>query len=324
MLPQTPTVPGVIWRPPTPADAAMLADHTRRIHEVERLDFLPGAEYFEWLLAQPGIDPAEDMLIGLVDDRIVADAGTWLHSGDAGARCFVWGEASPGHTDLAGFLLEWARSRAQQRLAAQPDHLPRVIRTWVEEHRASQCAAIEDAGFGAPRGFVGMARPLSDLPPLPDLATGIDVATWSEDLEAAVLLASNVSFADHWGSIPMSAAEFRGFYRDNPTFRPDLSFLAIADGSVVSFSLCEVDEEDNEDRDTNDVHIQRVGTIRDHRGQGLVSHLMLRSMHAAVSAGGLDRASLEVDEMSHTDATIVYERLGFKTYTRTLSYTIVT
>ena len=70
--------------------------------------------------------------------------------------------------------------------------------------------------------------------------------------------------ADHWGSIPMSAAEYRGFFRDNSTFRPDLSFLAIADGSVVSFLLCEVDEEDNEDRYTNDVHIQRVGTIRDH------------------------------------------------------------
>ena len=216
------------------------------------------------------------------------------------------------------------RRVAQQRLAAQPEHLPRVIRTWVEEHRTSQCAAIEAAGFGAPRGFVGMARPLSDLPPLPDVLTGIEVVTWSDDLEAAVLLASNVSFADHWGSIPMSAAEFRGFYRDNPTFRPDLSFLAIADESVVSFSLCEVDEEDNQDRDTNDLHIQRVGTVRHHRGQGLVSYLMLRSMHAAVSAGGLDRASLDVDEMSHTDATLVYERLGFETYTRTLSYTIAT
>jgi len=300
----------------------MLADHTRRIHEVERLDFLASAEFFEWLLAQPGIDPTEDMLVGLVGDNIVADAGTWLHSGDAGARCIIWGEASPGHTHLVGFLLEWAKARALQRLTALPGQLSKVIRTSVEEHRSSQRAAIETAGFAEPRGFVTMARPLSELPPAPDVPSGIQVVTWSDDLEEAVRLASNTSFADHWGSLPMDAAEFSGFYRDSPTFRPDLSFLAIADGSVVSFSLCEVDDEDNENRDTNDVFIERVGTIRSHRGKGLASHLMLRSMQAAVLAGGLDRAALDVDERSHTDATLVYERLGFETLSRTLNYTI--
>lgn len=322
MLPQPPDAPGLIWRPPTINDVSMLADHTLRIHEVERLDFLAGAEFFEWLLAQPGIDPAEDMLVGLVGNNIIADAGTWLHSGDAGARCIIWGEASPGHTNFAGFLLEWAKARAVQRLAALPEQIPKVIRTSVEEHRSEQRAAIEAAGFEDPREFVTMARRLSELPAAPDVPSGIQVVTWSDDLEEAVRLASNTSFADHWGSLPMDAAEFRGFHSENPTFRPDLSFLAIADGSVVSFSLCEVDVEDNKDRATNDVFINRVGTIRSHRGQGLASLLILRSLQAAVSAGGLDRAALDVDGRSHTDATLVYERLGFETLSRALNYTI--
>lgn len=322
MLPQPPDAPGLIWRSPTIKDAGMLADHTRRIHEVERLEFLPSAESFEWMLGQPGIDPADDMLIGLVGDTIVADAGTWLHSGATGSRCIIWGEASPEHTDLVGFLLEWARARAQQRLGAQPDQLPKVIRISVEEHRSAQCAAIEAVGFESPRGFVAMARPLSNLPPIPDVPSGVEVVPWSDDREEAVRLASNASFADHWGSLPLDAAEFRGFHSDNPTFRPDLSFVAIAQGSVVSFSLCEVDDEDNKDRDTNDVFINRVGTIRSHRGQGLASHLIIRSLHAAASVGGLDRAALDVDEISHTNATLVYERLGFETYARTFSYTI--
>jgi ribosomal protein S18 acetylase RimI-like enzyme len=322
MLPQPPAAPDVTWRPPTKNDASLLAAHTRKIHEVERLDFLPSAEFFEWMLGQPGIDPAEDMLVGLVGDTLVADAGTWLHSGDSGARCIIWGEASPDHPDLVGFLLEWAKARAQQRLAAQPEQLPKVIRTSVEEHRSSQRAAIEAAGFGTPRGFVAMARPLSDLPPISPAPSGVEVVGWSDDLEEAVRLASNASFADHWGSLPMDAAEFKGFHSDNPTFRPDLSFLAMVDGSVVSFSLCEVDDEDNKDRATNDLFINRVGTIGSHRGRGLASHLILRSMQAAVSAGGLDRVALDVDEMSHTNATLVYERLGFETYARTLSYTI--
>jgi GNAT superfamily N-acetyltransferase len=255
-------------------------------------------------------------------DNIVADAGTWLHSGEAGARCIVWAEASPGYTHLVGFLLEWAKARALHRLAELPRQLPKVIRMWVEEHRSTKSAAIEAAGFENPRPFVTMARPLSELPPYLDVPSGTEVVTWSDDLEESVRLASNASFADHWGSLPMSSTEFAGFYRDNPTFRPDLSFLAIAEGSVVSFSLCEVDAEDNEDRDTNDVFIHRVGTMRSHRGQGLASALMLRSMHAAASTGELDRAALDVDEMSHTNATLVYERLGFEINARALNYTI--
>ena len=80
------------------------------------------------------------------------------------------------------------------------------------------------------------------------------------------------------------------------------------------------DDADNADRETNDVYIHRVGTIRSHRRQGLATHLIIRSMEAAVAAGGLDRAALQVDEMSHTRATLVYERLGFETYARSLTF----
>jgi len=117
----------------------------------------------------------------------------------------------------------------------------------------------------------------------------------------------------------MSPEEFAGFSNESPTFRPDLSFLAVADGEVVSFCLCEVDEEDNADRDTDDLYIHRVGTVRSHRGLRLASNLIVRSMEAAARAG-LDRAALEVDEMSHTGATRVYERLGFEIYARSIDF----
>ena len=40
----------------------------------------------------------------------------------------------------------------------------------------------------------------------------------------------------------------------------------------------------------------------------------------AASAGGFGRSALQVDEMSHTNATLVYERLGFEAYARSLTY----
>ncbi len=319
-LSSQPEFDGVAWRPATIEDAQLLADHTRRLHEVEQLEYLPGTGYFQWLLAQPGIDPEHDLLVAVADDAIVADAGAWLHSGASGARCIIWGETSPGYEHLKTYLLDWSEARARQRLSSEASDLPRVIRIAVEDHRQAQREAIEAAGFESPRSFADMARPLSDLPQAPDLVDGIEVVAWSNDLAELVRLASNESFADHWGSLPMTSAEFRGFFADSPTFRPDLSFLALDDGVVVAFCLCEVDDEDNEDRDTDDVYLQRVGTVPSHRGRRLATHLIVRSMEAAVSAGGLDRAALQVDEMSHTSATLVYQRLGFETYARSLTY----
>jgi ribosomal protein S18 acetylase RimI-like enzyme len=321
-LPIPPSRDDLTWRPATTTDAQALADHTRRIHEVERLEALLAPDFFEWLLDQPGIDPDTDTLVAATADQIVADAGTWLHASDTGARCIVWAETSPGFGDLRPFLLTWCVARATERLGDISADIPRVIRVSAEEHRTGYRDAIEAAGFGSMRSFAAMARSLNELSDPGSPPDTIEVVGWSDDLEESTRIASNESFSDHWGSLPMTEEEFSGFYRTNPTFRPDLSYLAVADGRVVAFCLCEVDDDDNADRDTNDVFIQRVGTIASYRGQGLASHLIGLSMQRAASTGSLDRAALDVDEMSHTNATAVYERLGFETYARSLTYII--
>jgi ribosomal protein S18 acetylase RimI-like enzyme len=306
---------GTAWRPVTIDDAAALAEHTKRVHEVERLSFLPGPGFFEWLIEQPGIEG----IVGLRGGEIVADTGTWLHTTDKGSRCIVWIETSPGSEDLKAPMLAWAKARAHERLDECDATLPRVIRTSVEDHRTGHVAVIEAAGFPIRRVFAEMARPLTDLPQAPPLPEGVEVMPWTNDLLDSARIASNESFADHWGSLPQSPEEFAGFVVESPTFRPDLSFLAVANGRVVSLCICEVDDEDNADRDTDDVYINRVGTLASHRGLKLASHLIVRVLEAAVAAG-LDRAALEVDEMSHTNATVVYERLGFETYARSINF----
>ncbi len=319
-LPQPPRASGLIWRPAALDDAAAIADHSRRIHEAERLDFLPSEGFMRWLMSQPGVEPESDMLVAEKEGAVVADAGVWTHGGDRGARCFIWGEASPGHEHLKPFLIGWAEAWARQRLAEFPDELERVIRVAVEEHRRAHRKVLEEAAFEPARTFAEMVRPLTDLPEAPLLPADVEVRPWLPDLDEAVRLAKNESFADHWGSLPMAPKEWSGNYRESPTFRPDLSFVALAGDEVVSFCLCEVDDEDNAHRDTNDVYLQRIGTRRRHREQGLATHLIVRSLEAAQALGGLDRAALEVDEMSHTNATLVYERLGFSTSARSIHY----
>lgn len=306
---------GLLWRPAVPGDASLLVAHTRRVHESERLGFVPGVAFFEWLVGQPGVEP----LVAEHDGEVVADTGTWLHVGDRGSRCWIWAEASPGWEHLKAPMFARAKARAVERLDECDPAVARVIRTAVEEHRTAHIAHIAAVGFQTRRSFAEMARPLTDLPTVPDLSPEIEVVPWTQTLAESARIASNESFEDHWGSLPMTPAEFAGFVSENPTFRPDLSFLAVEGGRVVSFCFVEVDDEDNAGRDTDDLYLHRVGTVRTHRGRALASHLMVRSMQAGAAAG-LDRAALEVDEMSHTNATRVYERLGFETYARSINF----
>lgn len=315
-----PPTPGVIWRAPTLDDAEGLAAHTKRIHESERLDFVPGPAFFRWVMSQPEFNPDTDWRVAVNGEGvIVADGGAWMHVTDQGGRAFLWAEGAPGHHDLEPALLDWATARAAEGLAATAKGLARTIRVPSEEHRARHRAVIEAAGFEVGRSFVTMTRSLEDLTepaPLPD---GVTVIRWSPEWEESARLANNAAFADHWGSLPLSPEQWRTHYAESENFRPDLSFLAMADGEVVTICLCEVDADSNAEKGIDEVYIERVGTVRSHRRLRIASHLIVKSLIAAKESG-LTASALEVDETSHTSATEVYSKLGFEVASRNVHY----
>jgi ribosomal protein S18 acetylase RimI-like enzyme len=315
-----PSIAGLTWRAPTPDDADALVSHTKRIDETERLDFVPGPTFYRWVMSQAEFDPATDWRVAVdAEGHIVADGGAWMHVTDQGGRAFVWAEGGPGHHDLEPALLDWATARATEGLEATAAGLARTIRVPSEEHRARHRAVIEAAGFEVGRSFVTMVRPLDGLPQPPPLPSGVSVVAWAPEWVEGARLANNASFADHWGSLPVSPEQWLSHYPESENFRPDLSFLAVAAGEVVAICLCEVDAESNADKGTSEVYIERVGTVRSHRRQRIASHLLTRSMVAARESG-MRAAALEVDETSHTSATEVYRRLGFEVASRNIHY----
>lgn len=301
-------------------DAAAMARHMARIHAAERLEHVPGVETFRWLAEQEGFDPATDSLVGIdAAGEIMAEAGSWHHVTPTGARVFIWHDTAPGHESLRSFLLAWGETRARQTLATADPDRDRVIRVAVEEHRSAARAAIEAAGFEAARSFAVMRRTATDLPPIPPPPDGIDVVPWSESIDEAMRLTSNEAFADHWGSLPMTAEAWAAMYRDSPVFRRDASFAAMDGDLVAAFCTTEFDEEDVATRGHREFYIHKVGTRRSHRRRGLASLVVAHTLHAAAGAGA-DTVALEVDETSHTNATLVYERLGFAVAERSIHY----
>ena len=319
-LPTPPAVPGLTWRPWTSDDFPALIRHNLRVHEAERLEHVSGAETYRWLASQDGFDAATDTLAAFSSDgEAHAEAGVWAQISEQGARAFLSAEVAPPHTALRPWLLTWVEARARQRLAAADPTKDRVIRVGVEEHRQQLRAELLEAGFELRRSFATMRRTLQGLPAAPALPADVSVVAWSLDLDEAIRVANNESFADHWGTFPMSPNGWASSYRNSEVFRGDLSFAAISGGTVVSFCMAEVEEEENARTGHPDVYIHRVGTLRSHRRQRLASHLMVRSMEAALAAG-LEGAALDVDESSHTNAGEVYLRLGFEVTERSMHY----
>lgn len=319
-LPTPPGTPGLTWRPWSLDDLDALVRHVQRVHAAERLDHVAGAETYRWFASQEGVDPGTDTLIAVdADGEVRAEAAVFSQVTAQGGRAFLSTEAAPPFTHLRPFLIAWAEARARQALAAVAPGLDRVIRSGVEEHRGAFRTELMDAGFEEARAFATMRRSLAALPPAPPLPPGITVEPWSAARDEATRLANNASFSDHWGTFPMSEQMWVSSYRDSEIFRPDLSFIAVGPEGVVSFCMVEVEEDENSRTGHREVYIHRVGTLRSYRRRQIASHLMVRTMEAA-AAQGMDRAALDVDESSHTNAREVYLRLGFEVTERSIHY----
>jgi mycothiol synthase len=319
-LPVPPASPGLIWRPWTMDDVPALIRHNHRVHEAERLEHVSGAEFYRWLASQEGFDPTSDTLAAFDSTgEAHAEAGVWAQVTDQGARAFIGAEVAPPNTGLRPWLLTWVEARARQRLATADPTKDRVIRAGVEEHRSQLRSELLAAGFELKRSFATMRRSLTGLPTAPPLPADVTVVEWSPEWDERFRLANNESFADHWGTFPMSPHAWATAYRESEIFRGDLSFAAVSGDTVVSFCTVEVEEEENARTGHHDMYIHRVGTLRSHRRLRLASHLMVRSMEAALAAG-LERAVLDVDESSHTNAGQVYLRLGFEVTERSMHY----
>ena len=118
-------------------------------------------------------------------------------------------------------------------------------------------------GYETWRYFFRMRRDLAEPVPSTAELDGVQIRRYRSADDDAVLEVSNESFGDHWGSTPMDRERWRAEYADSPSFRPELSYLALVDGAVVSFVLTSEFESDTEHRGYSTGYIARVGSLRE-------------------------------------------------------------
>jgi mycothiol synthase len=311
---------GITWRPATAEDVDVVFDCARAIDVVDHPHFVTTREETEEDLGHSYVNLERDSLLALdPDGRVVAYGLTILGpSQDTLVRSILIGGVRPSARgrQIGRELLAWQEARALQQFASSDKRLPGWMIVWTFERVPATARLAERAGFRVARYFLELRRDLSK-PVIPKELDGFEIVQFDASRSEAARLARNDAFRDHWGSQPTTEENWNETV-SRSTFRPDLSFLAIApDGQIAGFVLSEVREEDFEPQGFSSAYIDLVGVPRAFRRRGVAPALLTRTLKA-IAAAGLEMAVLDVDAESPTGALGLYTHLGFTEANRSM------
>lgn len=317
---------GLTWRPVAAADIGLILDLKCAAGEIDHPRSLVMRDELEEEFRSAAFTPERDAVIAVdAAGRAVAYGSA---TAPASRETIVWvdldGTVTPDRRGegIGSALLAWQEARGLQHLAACDAALPGWLASSAHEHAVPAIRLLEAHGYERARWWLELERDLvvPVFEPLP--VSGVRLVPYGEEWNERARSAMNDAFRDHWGSQPVTAAEWAAGDRLE-AFRPDLSVLAVTPGThdgerVVGFVFVDVAQDEWPLRGGPFGYITAVGVRRDARGQGL-ARTMLAHVLRALRADGLDHAVLDVDAESPTGALGLYQNLGFTVTDRSVS-----
>jgi mycothiol synthase len=232
------------------------------------------------------------------------------------------GTVRPDHRGqgLGRELLAWSEGRgAHVHRDSRPD-LPGELEVHVTEHVTATSRLVERAGYRANRWFTTMRRDLAvPDPPVRPVEPPLRLLPFDPAYDDATRRAHNVAFADHYGSSQRDETEWRQWFTGQRAFLPECSFLVLDGDQIAAYLLAYFWAADAEATGVREGYIGQIGSLPPWRGRGLASALITTALGAFRTAG-YTRAGLDVDTENATGALGLYQRLGFLTTERNVSY----
>ena len=215
-------------------------------------------------------------------------------------------------------LLAWQLERGTQLHAERHPEAPARLTATVYTTKPALESLLRRAGLEPARWFFHMDRPLTDLPPRRAIE-GVELVPFSWDRDDDVRRAHNAAFTEHYGSSERDVASWQVMFTGQPSFRPDLSVLAVADGVVLAYALSYVSEATTAATGLRESYFGQIGVVPEARGRGLSKAVIIEALHAA-AASDCQTAGLQVDSENVTGALGLYESLGFGTHRTEVSW----
>lgn len=281
------------------------------------------------------LDLARDTALALDRDGTARAFGIVLvRPGEADERrVHLWASVDPvwRGRGIGRELLAWQLGRAAERRGDAPEGVPVRAYTGAKDSETATVRLYERSGFERARYFSIMRRPLHE--PLPDVAPvpGVAIVTYSDDLCEPLRDAHNRAFADHWGSQPWTADEWKLWTVDHRWFRRDWSVVALAGGEsagagardpeprVVGYAMSSGYEPDWVGQGWTEGWTNRIGVLPGWRGRGLAKALLVESMRR-FAADGMQAAGLDVDSDNASGAVGLYTGLGYEVRSRSVTW----
>jgi mycothiol synthase len=326
-------IAGVAWRPLTLDDAAPMTELLNASFRHDELPFVQTLAEVRHSMEDRRLDLARDTVGGWSDDGSLVCFGAARARAAAVRRRIVYqdGEVHPAwrRRGLGSALLAWTEARSRQ-LLDQPlaadaapaadattepgvgGPVPAFLEVYANERQADRALLYERHGFRPIRWYVDMRRPLDEPLPAVELPTGLTVVGWSAERDDDYRVAHVTAFNDHWGSEPLTRDEWHTRFTGSPMFRPDLTVGVLdGDGRLVGYVIGYHAPEDTAVTGRVEGWLGQVGTLREWRGRGVASALMVHVM-GLMRHAGFDDAMLDVDTDNSSGAVGLYERLGFR------------
>ncbi|MEE1738774.1 GNAT family N-acetyltransferase [Streptomyces sp. BE147] len=324
---ELPTVgDGLTWRPATPGDIGLILDLAHAAGRIDHPRSLVTRDELEAEFSSEVFDPERDAVIAVdATGRAVAfGSATAPAAQEPIVRVELAGTVAPDRRGegIGTALLAWQEARGLQHLAASDATLPGWLAAGAQDHATPAIRLLEEHGYERVRWWLELERDLGAPVAEPPPAQGVRLVPYGEEWTERARSAMNDSFRDHWGSRPVTAAEWASGDRLT-AFRSDLSLLAVTPDThegerVVGFVFVEVEPDEWPLRGVSFGYLTAVGVRRDARGRGLARTLLAHVLRA-LRAEGLDHAVLDVDAESPTGALGLYQSLGFTVTDRSVS-----
>jgi mycothiol synthase len=238
----------------------------------------------------------------LLEENGRAVAGGWMevHNGVA----FGGSGVRPGSKGrgLGAWLLAAQEQRAR-------DLNARILHQHTLAADPGAAELMESHGYREARRHYEMAIELDEEPPASELADGLSVDTFREDEAREYHDAIAEAFADEWGFVAMPFDEWWAMRKaDDKSL-----WFVVRDGErIVAYARCEAGRHGGG-------FVGMLGVREDWRNRGLGRALLLHSFRVFWERGNT-RVTLGVDSENPTGATRLYERVGMKVESESVTF----
>jgi mycothiol synthase len=315
--------PGLILRHlRMPDDIPPMNDIANAVRKSQGDDFYTAVEQMQQFYeSPPGSDPARDVAVAVIDERIIGYGRAAWHLEPDGPRIY---EVIPfvdpmiAGEDVFMAMVDALETRLRT-IAA--DHPPgeKLFETFGGDNAPQREALLLGLGYVPVRHGYAMLRPtVEDLPDAP-LPEGLEIRDVLPEHLPAIWAADQEAFSDAWGFAPAAEGEYERFATD--PVMSDTSLWRIAwDGDEVAGQVRSfISDEENERFGRKRGYTEHVSVRRPWRRHGLARALIAASF-PLLRARGMTEAGLGVDTENVSGALSVYEKCGFRPVNRTTTY----